>query len=225
MASNQNVNLKGAQKINQKVISKKDSSATKSTSSKKENAGDSTEKKMANAAENKKAVPKNDDDSSDNLNTGISEENSSKVATALNQVLADEFVLYTKTLNFHWNIEGRDFHALHLFLDEQYHQLQIIIDAVAERVRKVGHFATGSMQEFLDSSTLNEHPGAASVSEKMLAELASDHDALIRKTRTLVDDFDEKYDDAGSSDFITGIMKEHEKMAWMLRASVPQTGK
>lgn len=157
----------------------------------------------------------------DSLNTGISTTNSKKVADALNQVLADEFVLYTKTLKFHWNIEGRDFHALHLFLDDQYHQLQTIIDAVAERVRKVGHFANGSMKEFLASATLKEHAATSVVSEAMIAELASDHDTLIRKTRTLIDDFDEKYDDKGSSDFITGIMKEHEKMAWMLRASVP----
>lgn len=159
---------------------------------------------------------------SDNMNTGISEENSKKVADELNQVLADEFVLYVKTLNFHWNIEGRDFHALHLFLDEQYHQLQVIIDAVAERVRKVGHFATGSMQEFLKGTAIKEHSGAASVSEDMLAQLTSDHDSLIRKMRDLIDDFEDKYDDAGSSDFITGIMKEHEKMAWMLRSSVPE---
>src|SRR5690348_18507691 len=102
---------------------------------------------------------------SDTLNTGISEENSTKVAEALNQVLADEFVLYTKTLKFHWNIEGRDFHALHLFLDDQYHQLQIIIDAVAERIRKVGHFSTGSMKEFLAAASLKEHPATGSVSE------------------------------------------------------------
>ena len=157
----------------------------------------------------------------DTLNTGISTANSKKVADALNQVLADEFVLYTKTLKFHWNIEGRDFHALHLFLDDQYNQLQTIIDAVAERVRKVGHFADGSMKEFLANASLKEHVATSVVSEGMIAELASDHDALIRKTRTLIDDFDEKYDDKGSSDFITGIMKEHEKMAWMLRASVP----
>lgn len=157
----------------------------------------------------------------DNLNTGISGANSKKVADALNQVLADEFVVYTKTLKFHWNIEGRDFHALHLFLDDQYNQLQTIIDSVAERVRKVGHFAIGSMKEFLAESSLKEHAATTAVAESMLAELVSDHDALIRKTRTLIDDFDKKYDDKGSSDFITGIMKEHEKMAWMLRSSVP----
>lgn len=206
MASKQKANVKGAQKINQKVISKSKDSAT-NVNTKSQNPENSIKPQEAN---------------SDNLNTGISEENSKKVADALNQVLADEFVLYTKTLNFHWNIEGRDFHALHLFLEDQYNQLQIIIDSVAERVRKVGHFSTGSMKEFLDSASLNEHSGTASVSENMIAELASDHDSLIRKTRTLISDFDEKYDDAGSADFITGIMKEHEKMAWMLRASVPQ---
>lgn len=223
MPLNQKVDLKGAQKINQKVISKNVSSAKKSDFE-KQSAANSTEKKIANAEKNKPPVPNNDDEDSDTLNTGISDENSSKVAVALNQVLADEFVLYIKTLNFHWNIEGRDFHAMHLFLDEQYHQLQTIIDAVAERVRKVGHFATGSMQEFLDASTLDEHQCQGLVTDKMIAELAADHDALIRRMRTLIDEFDEKYDDAGSSDFITGVMKEHEKMAWMLRASVSQPG-
>ena len=57
----------------------------------------------------------------------------------------------------------------------------------------------------------------------MITELVGDHESLIRNMRTLIDDFDKKYDDAGSSDFITGIMKEHEKMAWMLRASTAQT--
>jgi starvation-inducible DNA-binding protein len=203
-SSNGKPNLKGANKINQKVIGKNATAPNPSAKQSTQQSGQQHGK----------------EENSDNLNTGISEENSKKVAESLNEVLADEFVLYVKTLNFHWNIEGPDFHALHLFLDEQYHQLQLIIDSVAERVRKVGHFATGSMREFLDTASLKEHAGAASVSEQMLSELASDHDAIIRKTRTLINDFEEKYDDAGSSDFITGIMKEHEKMAWMLRASV-----
>jgi len=167
-------------------------------------------------------MAKNVKSAQDSLNTGISTNNSKKVADALNKVLANEFVLYTKTLKFHWNIEGRDFHALHLFLDEQYHQLQEIIDSVAERIRKVGHFANGSMKQFLSDTTLKEHTDTTVITESMIAELVDDHETIIRDTRTLIDDFDSKYDNAGSSDFITGIMKEHEKMAWMLRASVPQ---
>ncbi len=168
-------------------------------------------------------MAKNSNSLKDNLNTGITNVNGRKVADALNQLLADEFLLYAKTLKFHWNIEGRDFHALHIFLDEQYHQLQEIIDSVAERIRKVGHFANGSMKQFLSDASLKEHIDTVSISESMISELVGDHEAIIRKTRTLIDDFDKKYDDKGSSDFITGVMKEHEKMAWMLRASIHKT--
>jgi starvation-inducible DNA-binding protein len=199
---NQKLSKKAPGDSNQKVVGKSNGSSRQI----------SPTKSSANSAETE----------ADNLNTGISEENSVKVAQELNNVLADEFVLYTKTLNFHWNIEGRDFHALHLFLDEQYNQLQVIIDSVAERIRNVGHFANGSMKEFLASASLQEQTGGVSVSETMIAQLASDHETLIRNLRKLITDFDEKYDDAGSADFVTGIMKEHEKMAWMLRASVPQ---
>lgn len=153
------------------------------------------------------------------VNTGISDVNTKKVADELNKLLADEFVLYIKTLKFHWNIEGRDFHALHLFLEEQYNELQLIIDEVAERIRKIGNYSNGSMKQFLADCSLKEHTETATITESMISELATDHESIIRKTRELIDDFDEKYDDAGSSDFVTGVMKKHEKMAWMLRAS------
>lgn len=201
---------------------------TKNQKISKKSPGDSNQKVVgkSNGSSRTSAAAKLRDNSviaeTDNLNTGISEENSVKVAEKLNHVLADEFVLYTKTLNFHWNIEGRDFHALHLFLDEQYNQLQVIIDAVAERIRNVGHFANGSMKEFLATASLEEQAGGVAVSDTMIAKLAADHETLIRNLRKLITDFDEKYNDAGSADFVTGIMKEHEKMAWMLRASVPQ---
>ena len=89
------------------------------------------------------------DESMDKLNTGISAQNTRKVSEELNKLLADEFVLYLKTLKFHWNIEGKDFHALHVFLEEQYTDLQTIIDEIAERIRKIGHFSNGSMKQFL----------------------------------------------------------------------------
>jgi starvation-inducible DNA-binding protein len=153
------------------------------------------------------------------VDTGISNANAKKVADELNKVLADEFVLYIKTLKFHWNIEGKDFHALHVFLEEQYNDLQSIIDGVAERIRKIGNFSNGSMKQFLADCSLKEHTETATITESMISELVADHESLIRKLRLLIDDFDKKYDDMGSSDFVVGLMKKHEKMAWMLRAS------
>lgn len=153
------------------------------------------------------------------VDTGISSANAKKVADELNKVLADEFVLYVKTLKFHWNIEGKDFHALHVFLEEQYNELQTIIDGVAERIRKIGNFSNGSMKQFLADCSLEEHTETSTITESMISELVADHESLIRKLRILIDDFDKKYDDMGSSDFVVGLMKKHEKMAWMLRAS------
>jgi starvation-inducible DNA-binding protein len=153
------------------------------------------------------------------VDTGISNAIAKKVADELNKVLADEFVLYIKTLKFHWNIEGKDFHALHVFLEEQYNDLQSIIDGVAERIRKIGNFSNGSMKQFLADCSLKEHTETATITESMISELVADHESLIRKLRLLIDDFDKKYDDMGSSDFVVGLMKKHEKMAWMLRAS------
>src|SRR5690554_6852432 len=158
-------------------------------------------------------------EATEKVDTGLSNVNAEKLTNELNKVLADEFILYLKTLKFHWNIESRDFHALHLFLEEQYNDLQKIIDEVAERIRKIGNFANGSMKQFLSDCTLKEHTETGTITETMISELVADHESMIRRMRELVDDFDEKYDDIGSSDFITGVMKKHEKMAWMLRAS------
>lgn len=155
----------------------------------------------------------------DNLNTGISIENTRKVSEQLNRLLADEFVLYTKTLKFHWNIEGKDFHALHVFLEEQYGELQIIIDEIAERIRKIGHFPNGSLKQFIANATLKEHTDDSRITESMLTELVDDHETLIRNLRNLIDEFEEKLEDMGSSDFVTSLLRKHEKMAWMLRAS------
>lgn len=151
---------------------------------------------------------------------GINEANRKKVATDLNQLLADEMLLYTKTRKFHWNIVGPQFHDLHLFLEGQYDELALIVDEVAERVRKVGFFATGSMKQFLSDSSLKENTATGGIKIGMLQELIDDHDKIIRKLRELIDKFDQDYEDAGSSDFVTGLVERHEKMAWMLRSTL-----
>lgn len=163
----------------------------------------------------------NKETKSDNgkMKTGLSAKNKEAVATELNELLADEVTLYIKTLNFHWNIEGEGFHALHIFLEEQYKQLQELIDGVAERVRMIGHFATGSMKEFLGDTSLKEK-GGGKITPDLLAVLAADHDTIIRKSREMIDRFENEYEDAGNADFVTGLMKEHEKMSWMLHSSV-----
>ncbi|HJQ98580.1 MAG TPA: DNA starvation/stationary phase protection protein [Candidatus Polarisedimenticolaceae bacterium] len=150
---------------------------------------------------------------------GIEEDNRTAVVGVLNALLSDEYVLYTKTRNFHWNVTGPTFRELHAFFEEQYRLLDESVDAVAERARNLGGDAVGTLEEFLELSRLEEAPADSSLpANKMLASLLSDHEKVIRQLREDIKACEETYDDQGTMDFLTGLMEDHEKMAWMLRA-------
>lgn len=155
---------------------------------------------------------------SSRLNIGLSEANRAKVAEELGKLLADEYVLYTKTRHAHWNVKGPDFYEKHTFFETQYTQLDEIIDNVAERIRALGFTSPASMKAFLELSQLNEEELPSHSSEAFIEALLADHERIILRLREQVTLFDETYNDMGTSDFVTGLMEEHEKMAWFLRA-------
>jgi starvation-inducible DNA-binding protein len=139
------------------------------------------------------------------------------VAQMLMRLQADETVLYVKLRNFHWNVTGMNFQTLHLLFEEQYTALALSIDTIAERMRSLGHFAPGSMEEYLKMSRLKEcshHDGKA---EKMLKALVEDHESIIRTLRRDQEEATQQ-GDAVTGDLMNGLMAAHEKMAWMLRA-------
>ncbi len=152
------------------------------------------------------------------INIGLNDKQRSGVVDILNAALADEFVLYTKTRNFHWNVVGPQFNDLHKFFEAQYEELEGFIDDVAERARALGGVALGSMQGFLKHTRLKESTGAPPAAMAMIAELLNDHEAIIRQLRDDIGKVSDKFGDEGTADFLTGNMEAHEKMAWMLRA-------
>ena len=149
---------------------------------------------------------------------GINEESRKAVSDQLVKLLADEFVLYTKTRNAHWNVEGPDFHSMHLFFESQYEQLDEAMDSVAERIRTIGHYAPATLKSFLDLTHLTEKTRDKNDSFSFIKELLEDHESIIEFIRGNIDPFASKYHDYGTSDYITGLMEGHEKMAWMLRS-------
>ena len=153
-----------------------------------------------------------------NPEIGIRKENLSKVAHILNGFLADEFLLYLKTRNAHWNIEGPDFHTMHKFFEEQYEQLDETTDEVAERIRMLGHYAPATMKSYLELTHLTEQTRGKNDSAGFVKELLGDHESIIIRLRENINLFASELNDLGTSDFITGLMETHEKMAWMLRA-------
>lgn len=151
---------------------------------------------------------------------GIRPENLAKVSQELSKILADEFVLYTKTRNAHWNIEGADFYSMHKFFETQYEQLDEILDDVAERIRSIGHYAPASLEQYLELTHLTEQTRSEVTGVGYIKELLTDHGSIVMKLRENINRFANEFNDLGTSDFITGLMEKHEKMAWMLRSHV-----
>ena len=148
---------------------------------------------------------------------GISEKKLNAVNELLAVVLANQVVLYTKTRKFHWNVGGESFMELHKLFEGQYKQLEESIDAAAERISKLGSKTIGTMVEFGKLSSLKEHPGKYPSSKEMIRELLEDHETTIVHLRSSIEQCAEKYKDAGSADFLTGLIEEHETIAWTLR--------
>lgn len=150
------------------------------------------------------------------MNIGIAENNRKKVADELSKLLANEYVLFTKTKNAHWNVEGLDFYDKHQLFDHQANQLASIIDSVAERIRTLGFAAPASLKAFLELTTLQETVLDSNKSTEFIKDLLSAHETIILQLRSNISLFADSYGDFGSSDFITSLLQEHEKTVWIL---------
>lgn len=152
------------------------------------------------------------------VNIGISETSKRKVVDELSKLLADEFILFTKTKNAHWNIEGIGFHGLHVFFEGQFIQVDEIADSIAERIRDLGHFSLASLKGFLQQARLSEATQGDNSAISFIKNLLNNHQSIIITLRANIDLFATEYKDYGSSDFLTSLIAAHEKMAWMLSA-------
>ena len=150
-------------------------------------------------------------------NIGITAKNLKSVTDLLSSVLGDAMTLYTKTRKFHWNVSGNSFMELHKLFEAQYTQLEEAIDEIAERINKLGSKTPGTMEEFLQLTSLKETPGKYPSQKEMLNELLNDHETVIKQLRKFIDDCDEKYKDKGTADFLTALLIQHETIAWTLR--------
>lgn len=130
-----------------------------------------------------------------NIDIDIAENNLKEAATLLNTVLADEYLLYTKTRNAHWNIQGNNFNELPKVFESQYDLLDVIIDDTAERVRSLGHFALGSLKDFLTVARLSKQNDDFTDQNHIIQTLLEDHESVIRFLRKDIKNFSDEYKD------------------------------
>lgn len=150
-------------------------------------------------------------------NIGISDKNLQSISGILSSVLADAVMVYTKTRKFHWNVKGESFMEIHKLFESQYNKLEEAIDEIAERISKLGSPVIGTMKEYLKLSVIKEDAGKYPVRNEMIKELLQDHETIIKTLRKAIDDCTKKYSDVGTADFLTGLMEQHETIAWTLR--------
>jgi starvation-inducible DNA-binding protein len=150
------------------------------------------------------------------VDTGITTAKRKKVAEMLSEALADSFTLYLKTSGVHWNVVGSTFYSMHKLTEAQYLDLDEAIDAIAERIRSLGHIAPASFAEFTKLSAINSD-AIPSTAEEMLDVLISDNEAAAKRMREFVAAADEA-DDVFTADFLTSRIGKHEENAWMLRS-------
>ena len=140
---------------------------------------------------------------------------SPELIEALNHILANEFTLFTKTLNYHWNVTGPRFHSLHVFFEKQYKDLLQTMDDVAERIRTLGEAPVSTLSEMRSDNTIIETPGRFMSADKMINDLLAGHMEIQRQIQNALE---MKDIDLGTDDFLTGLLRDHQKQCWMLKS-------
>jgi starvation-inducible DNA-binding protein len=150
------------------------------------------------------------------LDIGINTKDRAKIAQGLSRLLADTYLLYLKTHNFHWNVEGPMFQTLHTLFMAQYTEAWNAIDPIAERIRALGHYAPGTYKEYLKLASVKETDGVPRAPQ-MVKLLIEGQEAVARTARAVLPVADAA-NDQPTLDLLTQRLDVHEKNAWMLRS-------
>jgi starvation-inducible DNA-binding protein len=152
------------------------------------------------------------------IDIGIADQDRKAIAEGLSRLLADSYTLYLKTHNYHWNVTGPMFNTLHLMFEQQYTELSLAVDLIAERIRALGFPAPGSYKAYAALTSIEEETGTPSA-EEMIRQLVKGQEAVVRTARAVFPTA-EAANDEPTADLLTQRMQIHEKNAWMLRSLV-----
>lgn len=155
-------------------------------------------------------------DKSAPVDIGIEEQDRHEIAQGLSRLLADTYTLYLKTHYFHWNVTGPLFQSLHAMFEEEYTELAIAVDDIAERIRTLGYPAPGSYSEFAELASIKETRDVPKA-EEMIRLLVEGNEAVVRTARAAFPAA-ERANDESTVDLLTERMRTQEKTAWMLRS-------
>ncbi|MEP6931981.1 MAG: ferritin-like domain-containing protein [Flavobacterium sp.] len=136
----------------------------------------------------------------------------------LSAILCQEYILLTKTKNAHLSLQGTDFHDNYEFFKAQSSEIDLIIEHIEKRVRRLGNYADAMLKAFLKVMQFNKKKKKINDRAGYLTELLSDHENLITILKSNTPLLDSAFKDSKKDDFVLTLMESHEKMAWFLRS-------
>jgi starvation-inducible DNA-binding protein len=142
-----------------------------------------------------------------------------EISNSLRQLLADVFVLYVKTKNFHWHMSGPHFRDYHLLLDEQAEQIFAMTDVIAERARKIGGTTIRSVGEISRLQSLKDNDEEVVAPRDMLVELYGDNQKLTQNLRSAHERCD-YHGDVATASLIEVWIDEAERRQWFLAETI-----
>jgi starvation-inducible DNA-binding protein len=149
-------------------------------------------------------------------NLGLESETRLTVVELLNHILADEMVLSLNTRCAQWNVSGSNFMETQSLFAAQCKQLLEISEEIAERIRILGGVVIGGLKILTRYTRLPDHSGMI----PNFLHLLADHETCVRSLREDARKCTEEYEDEGTFDLLVRSMRQHEKMAWILRSYI-----
>lgn len=101
------------------------------------------------------------------------------VAFVLNQLVANQGVLYVKLHQYHWYVQGPHFFTLHEKFEELYNETSEYFDAFAERLLAKGERPLSTLGEYLEYATISEKKYDEKISaEEMVCNVINDYQVI-----------------------------------------------
>ena len=142
-----------------------------------------------------------------------------QTADLLKSVLADQFLLYSKSRNYHWNVTGPNFYGLHAVFEKIYNELAEDVDSIAERIRAIGFKTPGTLKEFLELTSINEEPGEYPAQSAMVQNIINDFETLIEKMKSGSNKIQNDFKDDVTAGMFYSLIEKYQKTVWMLKAT------
>jgi starvation-inducible DNA-binding protein len=142
-----------------------------------------------------------------------------QVADLLKAVLADQFLLYTKSRNYHWNVTGSNFYGLHAVFEKIYDELAEDLDAIAERIRVLGLKAPGTLKEFLEISSIEEEPGKFPAQSVLVQNITKDLETIIEEMKSAANKMQNDFKDEVTAGMFYSLIEKYQKTVWMLKST------